>query len=294
MPTGDTPPPATPNESHEAPRPPSGRADLTRVAILERSIGASLERIWENVLDWEHLPWLHRSSFAAIECLAGGEWGWRAASASRNAPESRFEVELRVMRPPERYVTRTTFGDGPSSEIWTSLEVQGARETAIRVEFWMPSVTEASRDAIGAAMRTLYQQLWDEDEAMMQWRQARLDDPAQPGAPTQLDIGPADAVRADLPRCFGAGRRRVRVVEIDGALHAHVTRCPHMLGPLEECVDDATDAAQVQCPWHGYRFDVRTGRSSDGRALKLPPAPRVRIDPATGHVLLEYAGVPGA
>jgi len=36
---------------------------LTLVTTYQRTIHASLERIWENVCDWEHLPWLYRSSF---------------------------------------------------------------------------------------------------------------------------------------------------------------------------------------------------------------------------------------
>ncbi|TMP97098.1 MAG: hypothetical protein E6L09_13880 [Verrucomicrobia bacterium] len=32
---------------------------------------ASLERIWENVRDWEHLPWLHRRSFLDIQLEVG-------------------------------------------------------------------------------------------------------------------------------------------------------------------------------------------------------------------------------
>ena len=38
--------------------------ELISVAVYRRRIGASLERVWENVRDWEHLPWLHRQSFA--------------------------------------------------------------------------------------------------------------------------------------------------------------------------------------------------------------------------------------
>ena len=53
-------------------------SDLTVVATYRRAIGASLERVWENVLDWEHLPWLHSGSFADIKCLDAGDWGWRA------------------------------------------------------------------------------------------------------------------------------------------------------------------------------------------------------------------------
>jgi len=42
---------------------------LDRVATLRRTIGASLERVWENVFDWEHLPWLHRQDFASIDLI---------------------------------------------------------------------------------------------------------------------------------------------------------------------------------------------------------------------------------
>ena len=45
-------------------------AQLTRVGVYERSLPVSAERVWENVRDWEHLPWLHASSFSSIECLA--------------------------------------------------------------------------------------------------------------------------------------------------------------------------------------------------------------------------------
>jgi nitrite reductase/ring-hydroxylating ferredoxin subunit len=41
------------------------------------------------------------------------------------------------------------------------------------------------------------------------------------------------------------------------------------------------------CPWHGYRFDLRTGCSADGRALALSPGLRVRVSEGSHEVLLE-------
>jgi hypothetical protein len=39
--------------------------------------------VWENVLDWEHLPWLHRTTFGHIRLLASSREGWRAEASLR-------------------------------------------------------------------------------------------------------------------------------------------------------------------------------------------------------------------
>jgi len=56
-----------------------------------------------------------------------------------------------------------------------------------------------------------------------------------------------------------------------------------MLGPLDRA---EVTGGELECPWHGYRYDVRTGRSCDGRNLRLHPAPEVQIDSVTGQVML--------
>ena len=77
-----------------------------------------------------------------------------------------------------------------------------------------------------------------------------------------------------------------RILELeDGVLVAHSTICPHWLGPLDEA---APENGVLRCPWHGYRFDLRTGMSVDGRGCRLAPAPRVVVDPLTGVVTLAH------
>lgn len=55
----------------------------------------------------------------------------------------------------------------------------------------------------------------------------------------------------------------VQVVVVPGRERLHVFRdiCPHMGGPLGEATvcKDAT----IECPWHGYRFSLETGRLVD-------------------------------
>ena len=44
----------------------SSEKPLTRVGVYQRTVGVSTERVWENVHDWAHLPWLHGASFSSI------------------------------------------------------------------------------------------------------------------------------------------------------------------------------------------------------------------------------------
>ncbi|MGI9592335.1 MAG: Rieske 2Fe-2S domain-containing protein [Myxococcota bacterium] len=257
-------------------------AERTRVALYARRVGASLERVWENVLDWEHLPWLHAGSFRSIELHEAGAWGWRA----RVGVEPRGDevaLELRVEREAGRYVTRTVAGRGAGSEIWTSLRPDGPDATVVTVAFEIADVPPDRAQRVGLSYVRLYARLWDEDEAMMRRRTcelARLSEPAL--ARVRVSLGTLAELRPRLPLPVVFGGRRFRVVEDQGELLAHATVCPHRLGPLEE---SAVQGGRVRCPWHGYSFDLRSGRCPEDPRLALRQAPRVEVDP-NGRVFL--------
>lgn len=244
----------------------SRNPELTRVATLERTIGASLERVWENVRDWAHLPWLHGRAFAQIECQGEGEWGWRAA-VTYPGGKARSEIELLIDAPAERYVTRVVGGAGVAGEIWTTLRERAARETDIVVEFCMPLEPGEEAEAVGQGYLTLYSMLWDEDEQMMQQRERELDRrSAAGGEDDRIDLGPRDELLRRLPLEIEAFGTRLRVY-LDGdepAVHGLV--CPHLLGPLD---DDPAQPGELVCPWHGYRFDRASGRSCDGERFRV-------------------------
>ena len=251
-------------------------AEQEPLASYERNVHASLERVWENVLDWEHLPWLHRISFCSIEREDSGPWGWRARVGVQPAGEGgEIRLELLVEREAGRYVTRTLEGRGKGTEIWTRLRALDAERTAIEVSFHVPGVPADLWDSVGRGYVALYRRLWNEDEAMMRRRESELGRPASAsGEP--VSVGSLDALRERLPLCVEVGGRSYRVLEVDGELVAHATTCPHRLGPLHEALPEG---GRLRCPWHGYVFDLRTGRSADGRALRLPPAPRIEVAP---------------
>src|SRR5262249_2494017 len=130
-------------------------------------------------------------------------------------------------------------GRGAGTDIVTRLESQGPHATHVAVEFLVPDVVPERADRIGAFYVGLYTRLWDQDEAMMVRRQALLDGRLASG---------------------------MREVEVDGLRIRHATVCPHLGGPLDQA---RVENGCIRCPWHGYRFDVRTGRSTDGRGLRL-------------------------
>jgi nitrite reductase/ring-hydroxylating ferredoxin subunit len=257
---------------------------LASVGVYRREVRASLDRIWENVLDWEHLPWLHRESFSRIDVLETGSEGWRAQVGLAQAGQE-ILLEVSLERPALRYVARTLEGPGRGTEIWTQLRPRSPDRTFIEVDFLLPGLRPEQRGPLGRAHQKLYALLWDQDESMMERREARLAPRPEAARPRAIALGPLAALRARLPLRVELGGRGYRVLEVDGELLAHATECPHRLGPLE---DAELEDGCLRCPWHGYRFDLRSGRSADGRRLRLPPAPRLLIDPASSEVELRF------
>ncbi len=54
---------------------------------------------------------------------------------------------------------------------------------------------------------------------------------------------------------------------VGGTISAIDGICPHQGGPLAEGTLDGTI---VTCPWHGWQFDVRSGRCLIGTRIKQP------------------------
>lgn len=60
-----------------------------------------------------------------------------------------------------------------------------------------------------------------------------------------------------------ANGEQICIINIKGKYYAINNVCTHHGGPLNE---GTLDGYEVECPWHGARFDVRNGE------VKAPPA----------------------
>jgi nitrite reductase/ring-hydroxylating ferredoxin subunit len=244
----------------------------------DRVVAAGIARVWENVLDWEHLPALHNGQFQSIALLDNGPWGWRARVVNHPGDESKAQtIAVRIDRAAGRYCSATLEGPGAGTEIWTTLTPQGPDRTAVAVTFHVAEARPERLAGIGARYVEIYARLWDEDEAMMVERERALAARRTLSRDTVavLNLGPVEAVRATLPRLVEVGGERFRLLELDGQLIAHAATCPHWLGPLGAA--PVVDGC-IRCPWHDYAFDVLTGASTDGRGLSLSPAPQVLLE----------------
>lgn len=64
-----------------------------------------------------------------------------------------------------------------------------------------------------------------------------------------------------------AGDRAVAIANVDGEIFALDSVCPHAGGPLG---DGHLDGSVLTCPWHGWTFDVRTGKCELADDVHVP------------------------
>ena len=57
-------------------------------------------------------------------------------------------------------------------------------------------------------------------------------------------------------RVVQVGELEIALYNVDGHIYATENTCCHRGGPLG---DGDLDATTITCPWHMWRFDVRTG-----------------------------------
>ena len=71
------------------------------------------------------------------------------------------------------------------------------------------------------------------------------------------------------------GGKRVVVANVGGNFFAMGEVCTHMGGPLSR---GRLNGFVITCPWHGSRFDVRTGAVAGGPAVRPEPSYDVKVD----------------
>ncbi len=97
------------------------------------------------------------------------------------------------------------------------------------------------------------------------------------------------AKAADIPpervAVFEIGDHEVAVCNVDGEFYAIDDLCTHDGGSLDQ---GELDGAEIECPRHGARFDVRTGAVRQLPAYQPIETHPVRLEGETVQVGLEH------
>jgi 3-phenylpropionate/trans-cinnamate dioxygenase ferredoxin subunit len=87
-------------------------------------------------------------------------------------------------------------------------------------------------------------------------------------------VAAIDEIPPGQRKLVEAGSRAIVVYNLGGEFFALTNRCPHRGGALSEgiqtCLVESKEPGRynasrrgemVKCPWHGWEFDIRTGKS---------------------------------
>jgi nitrite reductase/ring-hydroxylating ferredoxin subunit len=99
-------------------------------------------------------------------------------------------------------------------------------------------------------------------------------------------VARADEIPPGEGRSILVGEKRIAVFNMDGTFHAMDGVCLHRDGPVGE---GDLEGAVVTCPWHGWQYDVTTGRNVFDPAIGLETYP-VRVEDGAVLVALGARG----
>jgi 3-phenylpropionate/trans-cinnamate dioxygenase ferredoxin subunit len=102
---------------------------------------------------------------------------------------------------------------------------------------------------------------------------------------TLVEVAKIDDVPVGKIKVVETGERRIALCNYGGKIYAIADECTHDRGPLDQ---GELIGGEVECPRHGARFDIATGR-----ATRLPAVRPVKTYPVTvngGSIAVEIDG----
>jgi 3-phenylpropionate/trans-cinnamate dioxygenase ferredoxin subunit len=83
--------------------------------------------------------------------------------------------------------------------------------------------------------------------------------------PKFVEVAKKSEIPDQSAKCVEVEGKRIALFNLGGEFYAIDDTCTHRGGPLSE---GSLEGKEVECPWHGARFNIKSGE------VTAPPAPK--------------------
>lgn len=83
--------------------------------------------------------------------------------------------------------------------------------------------------------------------------------------PTFVKVAKNSEIAEQSAKCVEVKGKRIALFKLAGEFYAVDDTCTHRGGPLSEGI---VQGEEVECPWHGAHYNIKTGE------VTSPPAPK--------------------
>jgi nitrite reductase/ring-hydroxylating ferredoxin subunit len=90
-----------------------------------------------------------------------------------------------------------------------------------------------------------------------------------------VKVGETKDIQAAHMKAVEVAGENICLANVDGKYYAIGNICTHVGGPLDQ---GTLEGYEVECPWHGSKFDVRTGEPTKPPARSSEPAYEVKVE----------------
>ena len=90
-----------------------------------------------------------------------------------------------------------------------------------------------------------------------------------------VKVAESKEIKPSSMKAVDVAGEKVCIVNTEGSFYAIGNVCTHVGGPLDE---GTLEGYEVECPWHGSKFDVRTGEPTKPPAMRAVTRYEVKVD----------------
>lgn len=90
-----------------------------------------------------------------------------------------------------------------------------------------------------------------------------------------VNVANAKDIQPSQMKAVEVNGEKVCLANVEGKYYAIGNVCTHVGGPLAQ---GKLEGYEVECPWHGSRFDIRTGKVVRPPAMRSEPIYEIKVE----------------